>query len=336
MRVAIVFNEPAEAAEAAEADVLEQVQAVETALADGPYAVTRLPCTLDFTRLDAALAEEQPDVVVNLVEALGATDRLATLVPLLLDARGIRYTGAGSAGFLRCADKVAAKMRLRRAGLPTPDWHVAGMDVGASGQATVEGCFILKARYEHASLGMDDSAVVTVDGSAELERVLAERSGQHAVAMFAERFIAGREFNLALIERAATCESGSGVEVLPVAEIDFSAYPVGKPRIVGHAAKWAAGSFEYDATPRRFEFADEDVPLLAELVRLAEDTWQLFGLRGYARVDFRVDEVSRPWILEVNPNPCLAPDAGFAAALAAGGSDLGTALRRLLAVAVTG
>jgi D-alanine-D-alanine ligase len=42
--------------------------------------------------------------------------------------------------------------------------------------------------------------------------------------------------------------------------------------------------------------------------------WHLFGLRGYARVDYRVDQEGKPWILEINSNPCLSPDSGFPAA----------------------
>ena len=51
---------------------------------------------------------------------------------------------------------------------------------------------------------------------------------------------------------------------------------------------------------------------------LAVECWRLFDLAGYARVDFRVDSRGQPWILEINANPCLSPDAGFAAALCAG------------------
>ena len=74
-------------------------------------------------------------------------------------------------------------------------------------------------------------------------------------------------------------------------------------------------SVEYDRTERRFEFADSDWPLLERLNNLSVQCWRLFALSGYARVDFRIDMLGRPWILEINTNPCILPDSGFAAAL---------------------
>ncbi|MGA2035451.1 MAG: hypothetical protein ABSG68_24650, partial [Thermoguttaceae bacterium] len=121
----------------------------------------------------------------------------------------------------------------------------------------------------------------------------------------------------------------------PPAEIDFSAFPPGKPRIVGHRAKWEADSFEYQGTPRRFDFPAEDRPLLDRREELARACWRLFRLRGYARVDFRVDGRGQPWILEINTNPCLSPDAGYAAALAQAGISLEQAIGRIL-LAATG
>jgi D-alanine-D-alanine ligase len=50
------------------------------------------------------------------------------------------------------------------------------------------------------------------------------------------------------------------------------------------------------------------------LIETTKKVWSLFSLRGYARVDFRIDESGKPWVLEINPNCCIAPDAGFAAA----------------------
>jgi D-alanine-D-alanine ligase len=145
-------------------------------------------------------------------------------------------------------------------------------------------------------------------------------------ACLAEAFIDGREFNLALL--ADLHESAP--EVLPPAEIRFDAYPPGKVRVVGYRSKWEEGSFEYNHTPRSFTFPETDAPLLLRLKELALGCWKLFDLRGYARVDFRVDKEGRPWILEVNANPCLSPDAGFLAATRQAGFTFADVLQRII------
>jgi D-alanine-D-alanine ligase len=70
--------------------------------------------------------------------------------------------------------------------------------------------------------------------------------------------------------------------------------------------------------------------LAARAQRLALACWQLFALDGCARVDFRVDGSGMLWVLEVNANPCLSPDAGFAAALAQAGIGYAEAIGWLL------
>ena len=157
-----------------------------------------------------------------------------------------------------------------------------------------------------------------------LGRRLRERQRQNGRPWFAEQFIAGREFNLSVLDGPA------GAEALPPAEIDFSAFPPDKPHIVGHAAKWQEDSFEFHHTPRRFDFPAEDEELLGRLRSLALSCWELFHLRGYARVDFRVNGHGQPWILEINTNPCLSPDAGFAAALERAGIGYDDAIRRIV------
>jgi D-alanine-D-alanine ligase len=42
--------------------------------------------------------------------------------------------------------------------------------------------------------------------------------------------------------------------------------------------------------------------------------WHTFGLKGYARVDMRVDADENVYVLEVNANPCISPDSGFISA----------------------
>lgn len=181
----------------------------------------------------------------------------------------------------------------------------------------MKGDWIVKSVWEHASVGLGDDSVLRGVTAAEVAARLPE-------GFFAERYVEGREFNVALLTGA------QGPETLPPAEIVFEAYPEGKPRIVGYPAKWDAASFEYAHTVRRFADPAADGPLLAEMTRLARRCWEVFGLGGYARVDFRVDADGRPWILEVNANPCLAPDSGFAAMLAQAGIDYGAAMERIV------
>lgn len=326
MHVAVVHNAVSEDAGPDERDVLVQADVVLRALESLGRRASVVPCTLDLESIRTELGRLQPDVVFNLVEALGGSDRLQTLFPALLDAVGIPYTGVPTESFLIASHKLLAKERLRRAGLPTADWAIG---TGSRHRWALPDMrplappFIVKSVFEHASFGMDDEAVVSSEGR-PAEEVIDERTRRFGREFFAERFIAGREFNLSLLA------GPDGPEALPPAEIDFSTFPEGKPRIVGYAAKWAEGSFEFDQTPRRFEFAEADAGLLAELRSLAIRAWRAFGLRGYARVDFRVDNQGQPWILEINGNPCLSPDAGFAAALARAGIRFPEAVSRIL------
>jgi D-alanine-D-alanine ligase len=306
MKIAILHNAVVDSDSAADRDVLVQVAAVEQALRSLGHQPRRLACTLNLEVVEESLTEDRPDLVFNLVESLAGSDRLAHLAAVLLDDLDLRYTGASASSLHLTNNKPRAKERLRAAGLPTPNWAIAN---GCAETALVPP-YIIKAVWEHASVGLDDHAVIqTGDGSTVGDQI-ASRSRQLGQTCFAEQFVEGREFNLSLI---ATSETP---RVLPPAEIDFSAFPVGKPRIVGYAAKWDERAMEFANTPRKFSFTAADAPLLDWLRTLALECWRLFDLAGYARVDFRVDAHGQPWILEVNANPCLSPDAGFAAALA--------------------
>ena len=320
MNVAILHNAVTQADLTSDRDVLVQVEAVEAALQKLGHATRRLACTLNLELVEESLAPQRPSVVFNLVESLGGSDRLAHLAAVLLDDLDLPYTGTPSTALHLTNNKPSSKERLRAAGLPTPDWRSAADRPGT----ILPPPYIIKSVWEHASVGLDDHAVIRDgDGSTVVDQI-ESRSRQLGQTCFAERFIEGRELNLSLIA------GNPGPHILPPAEIDFSAFPEGKPRIVGYAAKWEERAFEFMNTPRTFEFRPDDAPLLDWLRSLALECWRLFGLRGYARVDFRVDAAGQPWILEINANPCLSPDAGFAAALGRAGIPLERAIAWIL------
>jgi D-alanine-D-alanine ligase len=311
MKILILHNRPSHDALADEQDVMDQVTAVVSSLTELGHETEVQACDLDLALVQEELIARAPDLVFNLVESLAKTDRLAPLVPMLLDALGIPYTGTRTWPLYRACSKLLTKECLRASGLPTALWFNPAENRPAP--AFPAGSrVIVKPVWEHASFGMDDNSVVEADrGGIAVLNAIAERQRESGRHFFAEQFIDGREFNVSVIQSAG--DPGS-CKVLPPAEIRFVNFPSDRPKIVGHRAKWDGQSEEYQQTPRSFEFPPEDRGLLDELVKLTSRCWQVFELSGYARVDFRVDSSGKPWILEINANPCLTPDAGLAAA----------------------
>jgi D-alanine-D-alanine ligase len=316
MRIMILHQAIGEDSAVDEQDVLRQRDAVRDSLQRLDHEVTITPCTLAIDCLRESLVQDRPEVVFNLVESLGGSDRLMAIVPLILESLRIRYTGAPARAIQWTGSKTVAKQHLAQAGLPTLPWVDA--EGGSSAlhnagalPATWPTRWIRKPIYEHASFGMTDDAVVECNSLDDLIQQTHAWQQRLDRPCLAEPYIDGREINVSLLA------SEHGPRVLPAAEIDFVGFAEDKPRIVGFSAKWESQASEYANTPRRFQFPDADSPLLSSVGDLSRRCWQEFDLAGYCRVDFRIDKQGRPWILEINANPCLSPDAGFAAAVEA-------------------
>lgn len=316
----IVFNRVGPGAAPDEADVLVQAEAVREALEESGYRCESLAADFDLESLRCVLARDRPIVVFNLVESLGGSDRLAPLVPAVLEQAGHPFTGAPAAAMFLSSHKPMAKAWLRARAIATPDWWLT------ADAAPDESPCIVKSVSEHASLGLDDGCVVT--GAAAVEQRIAASRARWGGDWFAEAFIDGREVNVSLLA------GHDGPTVLPLAEILFRDFPPGKARLVGYRAKWEEFSFECRHTPRQFMDETAESALCKTLRGISARCWDAFGLRGYARVDFRIDAAGRAWVLDVNANPCLSPDGGFAAALARAGISFADGIRRIVADAL--
>lgn len=311
MKAVILHSEVSPNASLDDLDTLDQMEGVARALRELGHETVNVTFSLNMKSLTTELERLAPDVAINLVETVGGAGRLIHLAPSLLEHLSIPYTGCPAEAIFVTSGKLLAKKALAGAGLPTPAWMSSrdGEDV----QDFSPGRFIVKSAWEHASLGLDEHSVIHAHTPQNLLDVLRERENADGAEWFAERFVEGREFNVPILADA------DGPRILPVSEIVFDAYPEGKVRVVGYRAKWEADSFEYNNTPRRFDFPESDYALVKQMERLALNCWSVFGLAGYARADFRVDENGKPWILEINANPCIAPDAGFEASAKHGG-----------------
>lgn len=325
MKVALLLARPAPGAGPDDLDTLAQAEALARALAGMGHDVVRVHFSLDLPATARELAALAPDAVVNLVESIAGSARFIHLAPALLEDLGLPFTGADQAAVLLSNNKLLGKRLLAPHGIPTPAWidRVSLL----RGGAMPAGKLIVKSVTEHASVGLDDECVVEPPDAAGLAAILDRQAARHGGEWFAESYAPGREFNLALLD------GPEGPRALPPAEMVFTGLDPDQPRVVGFAAKWDESSPEYAGTVRSFDFPEGDSQLLDALGSLALRTWRAFGLAGYARVDFRVDGLGRPQVIDVNANPCLSPDAGFAAALARAGITYSQAVALILNLA---
>lgn len=302
MRVLVLHSDVAPDAPPDEQDTLASAQAVAEALEKHGHHAPRAAFKPDMAFLKELLDTHKPDLVFNVVESVFGAGIYSSLAPAMLDRLNIPYTGATAAHFAATTDKPFAKTVLRVGGVVTPDWATGpdwdGLDPAAR--------YIVKAADEDSSVGIDDASVVV---GAEVRARAEHCRSRFGGRWFAESYLDGREFNIAVMA------GPDGPRVFPLAEMRFNdQWPDGKPKLVSFAAKWEEDTFDYNGSQRRFGCETEEPDLARQLIETTKKVWQLFALRGYARVDFRVDKDGRPWVLEINPNCCISTDAGFAAA----------------------
>lgn len=305
MKIAIVYNRPAETGSAnwqSSQDVLQQVEAVERSMGELGVAHLSLPFDRDLRKFLEVIRQEQVDAVFNLCESVDDNPHLGGHPAAVFELLGLPFTGSGSLALMLTTDKLLAKRQLAAAGLATPAYFTYdGAPAGALPDIPLPA--IIKPRFEDASIGIDQESVVFT--AQELREKLPEFYQRYG-PLLVEQFITGREFNISLFGYPAP-------QVLPMAEIDFSAFPQALHRIVGYKAKWDENAFEFHHTPRCFP---QDLPAAEEqnLRQVAAEAYSLFMLRDYGRIDVRMDDRGKVYVLEANANPCLSPDAGFVAA----------------------
>ncbi|MGA2781677.1 MAG: D-alanine--D-alanine ligase [Smithella sp.] len=305
-KVVILHSDVAPDAAEDELDCIIQAEAIAQALRILGYKPVLLPFDLDLNQTIIKLKSLKPLVVFNIVETLASKGSLIYCAPAILDTLRIPYTGCGTQAVFQTSNKPLAKKIMRDAGISTPDWIEQD---GFYSQKDNAKTYLIKSSWEHASIGLDEDSLISYTSKAKIIKEMNRRKVKLGGSCYAEAYIDGREFNVALISGKAS------VKVLPIAEMLFQDYAPDKLKIVDYKAKWNSDSFEYNNTIRTFDFSAKDANLISNLRAIALRCWNLFSLRGYARVDFRVDNNGKPWVLEINSNPCLSPDAGFAAAL---------------------
>lgn len=287
MKIAVLRDDLTDPTAPDAADTLQEAAFVEKVMA-AENETRQIPFYADLDKTVRALKEYAPDVVFNLTETICEQGGLAVLAPQLLEVLKIPYTGNRPFAHLISADKELAKRLFSQNGLPAPS---SGFHSGAT--------YLLKAKTEHASAHLDDGCVITPNSEQTLREALSRKEKETSLAWIAEEYIDGREFNVALL-----CD-----EVLPPAEMRFSPDFKGH-KILTYEAKWNEESDAYQFSRRSFEV---ETVIKKELSDIALKCKKLLGLRGYTRIDFRMNAQGGLYIIDLNTNPCIAPDSGFIA-----------------------
>ena len=317
MNIAILFDGASAYATEPDMLILGTVEAIEQALTDEGNKVTYIPIHMDGKWIEK-LRRGKFDLAFNMCEGI---DGVATLEPAVigvLELFGIPFTGASSYTTNVCLRKHVVNTLLDRAGLPVPRFSA----VKRGGELPTVGYpAIVKPAAEDASLGIEQRSVVR-NARQMAERVHAMLESWEEVIV--QRYVDGREVNVGLI----------GDTVLPIAEIVFDGMPEGSWKIVTYQSKWITGSEEdLGALPRCPAKLPKRIAQEARDVALA--AWKLVGGTGYGRVDMRIDADGRPWILEVNANPDIAPDAGLARMAGVAGMPYSALIREICQLGLT-
>jgi D-alanine-D-alanine ligase len=306
--IAVVYNAYQEAVpdapedRASSSDLRTQVRNIARHLRRLGHTVTVLPLADDLFAFQRRLRRVNPDVVFNLYDDVvhGALYdmRLAALVRMM----GFPTTGCPALALGLTRYKFMAAGVLAGAGVPIPPNTAILETVGAVDRHRWEFPIIVQPGQEHGGVGLDRTSVVS--SKKALRDRVREILRTYRQPALAQRFLPGREFNVGIV-------GGDRLRVLPLAEVDYTALPADIPPIMSYAAKWIETAEEYQKTKVMCP-AQVEPELAQRISQVALQAFRAIGGRGYGRVDMRLDEADRPYVLEVNCNPCLDEGMGIA------------------------
>lgn len=232
------------------------------------------------------------DLVLNLAEAFGGTNNNEVLVPAMLEALEIPFTGATAHNMTITLDKAQTKLIALANGVPTPMYQVF-RDGTESLDESMVFPLIVKPVREEASIGIRQDSVVR--DSESLRRKMEEVFRLYRQPAIVESFVVGREISIGVIG------NGHNLHVFPPLEFLFAEAKTPYEQIRSYEYKWGGKKEQMVEAA----FLPKTTALLADYVRRMFIATEC---RDYARMDFRIGYDGEIYLLEVNYNPGIGPN----------------------------
>ncbi len=293
-----------------------------TALDHLGHEVTKLGLSDELTPLREAIERERPHVVFNLLEEFRGMPVFDHNVVSYLELMGVKYTGNNPRGLVIARDKALTKKILHYHRIATPRFTVFPRNRKVRMPKRLSFPLIVKSVSEEASRGIAQASVVhTPEALAERVAFMHERVGTPALA---EQYIEGRELNVGVL-------GNQRLEVLPVWELKLDKLPDDAYPIATYKVKWDLDYQErHDIRIGPAKGLSEE--LLKEIDTVARRCYRVLGLEGYARLDFRLRDDGRLFLLEANPNPDISRDEELAGAAKAAGYSYEALIQKVVSL----
>lgn len=265
------------------------------------HEVHKLGVAEDLRVVRTAADEFRPHIVFNLLEFFHNVPVFDQNIVAYLELLRLAYTGCSSRGLLLARDKGLSKQLLAYHRIPVPDFAVFRRGRSVRRPHRLAFPLIVKSLVNEGSIGISQASVVDSDAKlAERVRFIHETSGTDAIV---ERYIEGRELYVGIV-------GNDRLQVFPVWELLFTKMPDDVWHIATDRVKW---STKYQKKHGIKTDQAQLPPEAAQNVqRLCKRVYRALGLNGYARIDLRLDDNGKLYVLEANPNPQLAFGEDFA------------------------
>jgi len=284
------------------------------------HEIENLGVGSDLGAIRRSIDAFQPQIVFNLLEDFDDVPIYDQNVVSYLELQRVPYTGCNARGLLLARDKSISKKLLAYHRIPVPEFAVFHRGRPVRRPPRLGFPLIVKSLVHEASTGIAQASVVE-DEEKLRERVsfVHERIGTDAIV---ERYIDGRELYVGVM-------GNERLEVFPVWEIFLSRLPEGSWAIATERVKWNP-RYQRKHSIKTGEAKGLSTAVTERVQKLAKRIYKNLYLSGYARIDFRMDEKEKVYVLEANPNPQLAHGEDFADSAEAGGLPYDRLLQRIL------